>query len=391
MSGTEHKPCLRGGKIFLALILILSLSACKEDQKTGLFITVDEVIPVDKKIPALLEEVDNTGQRTLPIRIERRGGFSLSFDKHSYEIDLQEDLPFLGLPADDDFILNASYIDKTFLRHGLSFDLFTAMDSSYEAPEWTYSPVYLNGQYQGLYLVMEKMDKSSLDVSSKGGFIFKEPHLFRESYDGLPEPRPGNFHHQTYPKMKEKDNRPTLEALRSLILDSSDHAFDEQLPKLMDINNLVDWHLLLLITNNSDGCLKNFFLYRVDSLSPIRLAPWDFDHSFGRDGDNELNMNERQLDITRSILYRRLLTRPWYQLRLKERWAAHVDARILSLEGLKARIRTMADKVRPYVHTNARRWPMDGPWYHDDKDFEEEIQIMMDYLDLRMEELAISN
>jgi hypothetical protein len=390
MSGTEHKPCLRGGKI-LALILILSLTSCTEDPKAGLFITVDEVIPVDKKIPAKLENVDNTGQRTLPIRIERRGGFSLSFDKHSYEIDLEEDLPFLGLPADDDFILNASYIDKTFLRHGLSFDLFTAMDSSYEAPEWTYSPVYLNGQYQGLYLIMEKMDKSSLDVSAKGGFIFKEPHLFRDSYDGLTEPRPGNFHHQTYPKLKEKDYRPTLEALRSLILDSANEVFDEQLPLVMDVDNLVDWHLLLLITNNSDGCLKNFFLYRVDSLSPIRLAPWDFDHSFGRDGDNELNMNERQLDITRSILYRRLLDRPWYRDRLKQRWTDHVDGGLLSLIGLKKRIKDMAEDVRPYIKANAQRWPTDGPWYHDDQDFEEEIQVMMDYLDLRMEQLAISN
>ena len=158
----------------------------------------------------------------------------------------------------------------------------------------------------------------------------------------------------------------------------------------MDIDNLVDWHLLLLVTNNSDGCLKNFFLYRVDSVSPIRLAPWDFDHSFGRDGDNELNMNERQLDITRSILYRRLLDRPWYRDRLKQRWTAHVDYGILSPDGLKKRIKDMAKDVRPYIKANAQRWPMDGPWYHDDNDFEEEVQVMMDYLDLRMEQVASS-
>ncbi len=61
-------------------------------------------------------------------RIERRGGGSMAFPKSSYEIDLEDDIPLGQLPEDDDWILNANYIDKTFMRHTFSYDLFREMD-----------------------------------------------------------------------------------------------------------------------------------------------------------------------------------------------------------------------------------------------------------------------
>ncbi len=49
---------------------------------------------------------------------------------------------------------------------------------------------------------------------------------------------------------------------------------------------------MLLLSNNGDGVMKNFLLYKIDSNTPFRIALWDYDHSFGRDGDNELNLME---------------------------------------------------------------------------------------------------
>ena len=80
----------------MVLMGLLSLGACNEDPKDGLYISVDKEIPIDTKVPAHLAIVQASGQDVLPIRIERRGGYSLSFEKHSYEIDLEEDLTFLG-------------------------------------------------------------------------------------------------------------------------------------------------------------------------------------------------------------------------------------------------------------------------------------------------------
>ena len=46
-------------------------------------------------------------------------------------------------------------------------------------------------------------------------------------------------------------------------------------------------HLLLYLSNGGDGITKNFYIYKMDEETPFRIALWDCDHSFGRDGDNE--------------------------------------------------------------------------------------------------------
>ena len=53
------------------------------------------------------------------------------------------------------------------------------------------------------------------------------------------------------------------------------------------MENLIDWHILLLFTNNGDGLMKNYYFYKMDSETPFRFAIWDYDHTFGRDESAE--------------------------------------------------------------------------------------------------------
>ena len=352
-------------------------------------IDVETPIPADHKIDATFEYIASGKATGYPGSIERRGGFSSSYAKHSYEIDLKEDVPLGGLPADDDWILNANYIDKTFLRHVIAYELFREMDSDNEAPKTAYLELALNGSYSGLYVLMEKLDRSSLQVdkSASAAVIFKEPQLFRESYDGVVAQDSLNFHQQTYPKLAEADKTDFIEGIRDFILTSTDTDFKAGMQTTFDLPNLVDWHLLLLVTNNSDGILKNFYLYKADAATPLRIAPWDYDHSFGRDGDNELNLDERPLRIKRSILFARLLKHAWYRAMLKERWTALNEKNLLSVAGLKQRITTKAAEVRPAAIRNFEVWPVDGPGYYDGNGFDEEIDIMLQFVDLRHDRL----
>ncbi|MEM6726061.1 MAG: CotH kinase family protein [Bacteroidota bacterium] len=323
-------------------------------------------------------------------KMKRRGGFSIGFPKHSFEIDLKEDVSIAQLPADDDWILNANYIDKTFLRHVVCYELFSAMGASNLASKCSYVEVDINGSYSGLYVLMEKLDKSGLAINDEDSlaFIFKEPHIFRASYENVTPQHVDNFHQQTFPKIKKNDKRATIEGIRDFILNSDEPTFQEHFPQLFDMENIIDWHLLLLISNNGDGILKNFYLYKQDSLAPIRVAPWDYDHSFGRDGDNELNLDERPLDIHRSILFDRLLQSDWYTSQLKERWTHLNRQDILSVEGLKQRILQKADALGEAVGKNAERWPFESKHYFDANTFDQEIDIMLQFIDLRHNRLS---
>lgn len=345
-------------------------------------------IPIDDKVDITLHLTkDSTSYEA---RIERRGGFSIIYPKHSFEIDLKEDISLAGLPADDDWIVNANYIDKTFIRHVFSYDLFYRMDENNLVSKTEFVEVQLNGRYNGLYVLMEKLDKSSLNIdgSDSQAVIFKEPHIFRESYDNIVPQDVDNFHQQTYPKIEDEDKRATIELLREFILTSSASEFENSISELIDLENIIDWHLLLLVSNNNDGILKNFYLYKIDNVTPFRISPWDYDHSFGRDGDNELNLDERPLNIERSILFKRLLENQWYKDKLKTRWEDLNTSGILSATGLKNKISSESAAIKQLAERNFELWPITAEWYYDSNNFDQEIDIMLQFIDLRHERLT---
>ena len=372
------------------LIEIKNETETIKDDLAILNLEFDGSIPIKEKIKMTLYETTNTKQHIYEARIKRRGGYSISFPKHSFEIDLEQDISLSGLPNDDDWILNASYIDKTFLRNVLSYEIFSAMGKNNITSKCQFVEVEINSEYNGLYVLMEKLDKSSLKLIDTDSLatIFKEPHIFRETYDEIASQNSTNFHQQTYPKIEKSDKRAYIEGVRDFILNSSDDEFKNELSSVFDFNNVIDWHLLLLISNNSDGILKNFYLYKVDNETPIRFAPWDYDHSFGRDGDNELNLDARPLNIERSILFKRLLKFDWYKTALKQKWRNLNKENILSLDGLKQRVLMKSEIIRVSAMKNFKTWSIDNPRYYDSNNFDEEVDIMLDFMKLRHDRLT---
>ncbi len=383
-------------RILVLFILLLLLMLFKEKlgsidkSLTRINIVYDGIIPLDGKRPIKLVEYRDADQFAYQGEIERRGGYSISFPKHSFEVDLDLDVSLAQLPYDDDWILNANYIDKTFLRHVISYELFADMDKDNIASACQFIELELNDSYNGLYVLMEKLDKSSLglNASDTSAFIFKEPQIFRASYDRLQPQDASNFHQQTFPKINKLDKRVSIESIRDFLLNAGEEEFEAEFKNLFDIDNIIDWHLLLLMSNNNDGILKNFYLYKKNSTSPIRIAPWDYDHSFGRDGDNELNMDERSLKIHRSILFRRLLRYDWYKKALRQRWDMFNNAGLLSREGLQNRVIKKSEIIVDAARKNFQLWSADSKDYYDDNNFEKEIEIMLRFIDIRHKRLS---
>lgn len=316
-------------------------------------------------------------------RIKTRGGYSVSFPKKSYEIDIEDDYPLGGLPPDDDWILNANYIDKTFLRHTLSYDLFREMGQINKSAHYDYLELYVNDEYQGLYVLMEKLDKSSLSISTgPNAFIFKEPHVFKPEFLELYTRKDSNSNQQIFPDYLEENHLSDLVDLHTLLLDSSNNNC-HRIWQYLNIENIADWHLLLLLTNNSDGLLKNFYLYKSDDDPLFYIAPWDYDHSFGRDGDNEYNLGLRQIDCSRSLLFKYLITCPQYVDFLIGRWDNLNSTGVFNVDALSARVNNMASFLKPYVQKNSDKWPHDHKVYYDSNNFDEEVALMLEYINNR--------
>ena len=125
------------------------------------------------------------------IGIELRGNYSQTFPQKCFSIETRDildsavDVSLLNMPAENDWILYAPYSDKSLLRNVTTFKI--ASEIGNYAVRSVFCELILNGSYQGIYVLMEKIKRganrvriSKLDFddnsgdSLTGGYIFKQ-------------------------------------------------------------------------------------------------------------------------------------------------------------------------------------------------------------------------
>jgi len=104
--------------------------------------------------------------------VEKRGRSSLAFPKPNYAVELREsdgqtDRPvdLFGFGQDEDWVLDGSWADRSFMRNTLVSDLFRAFSSDWYAPESAYCELRLNGEYQGVYRLVERIKRGASRVA----------------------------------------------------------------------------------------------------------------------------------------------------------------------------------------------------------------------------------
>jgi len=174
-----------------AVITALALPSCTPDLDQGVL----PVITIDTE-KGIRPDVKRQGQFTLSVNgkelvrsfvgVEFRGSTSYRLsDKKSYGLELQNESgdsrakTLLGLPAESDWILMGHVFratgddefyawDPTLMHHYLGYEL--ARDIGMYAARCRYVELEVNGEYQGIYVLMEKLksDPQRIDVSDPG-------------------------------------------------------------------------------------------------------------------------------------------------------------------------------------------------------------------------------
>ncbi|MEA5460353.1 CotH kinase family protein [Arcicella sp. LKC2W] len=249
------------------------------------------------------------------VGIEYRGSTSQDlFPKKPFGMELWVDstqksrkVALLGMPEEADWVLNATYNDKTLMRDVLSYDLANRMGRY--ATRTRYCELMLNNQYHGLYILMEKIkrDKNRVDVSSlkttdnsgddvTGGYILKidktEGSISRSwrtnVTNGLQKfTIPIQIE---YPKITDITDA-QFNYIKDYVTDfeTSLLSTDFKNPKakwrdLIDLDSFVDYFLITEFTKNVDGYrLSTYFYKDKDSKGgKLKMGPaWDYNLAFG--------------------------------------------------------------------------------------------------------------
>lgn len=375
-------------KKYWVFILLFLSAACEQNEMPSVHINLLEDIGWKYKTKGefIFSKSPND---TLKGKLKLRGGMSSRYNKHSYTIEFDSLFCPGSLPCDDDFILNANYIDKSFMRHKISYDLFREMSPSNKSVRSSYIELYLNNQYDGLYVLMEKINASflGLNKSDSLSMLFKDPPIFRtKPYKKLDT---GNIYNQKYPKFTVCNQSDYLETFRDFLFNSSDSEFTNHIKDWIDVKSVMDWHILLLLTHNGDGLQKNFYLYKQDANTPFKIAIWDYDHTFGRDGDNEKNDYRKVMFFENSIVLNRLMQieSTNYKKEIKERWSELRSSSIISVQSLIRHMDKNYANIIEDVSKNSERWPVSEKWYFDNYTIKEELGLMKKYVKFKVNAL----
>lgn len=248
---------------------------------------------------------DTPNEYNSRVTIELRGSSSLGFPKKSYGLETQDPLganlnvSLLGMPAENDWILYAPYTDKALIRNTISYRI--ARDLGRYAPRTRFCELFLNGEYQGIYELTEKIktDKNRVDIDEMyahetsgyeltGGYILK----FDRADDGNSGWYTANsvkivYH---YPDMYAiaEEQRNYIKAFVSefeanLVSSNFEHPTNGY-TKYINPESFIDFFFVNEITNNVDGYRLSSFLYK-DKLTDggkINMGPvWDFNLGYG--------------------------------------------------------------------------------------------------------------
>jgi hypothetical protein len=244
------------------------------------------------------------------IGIELRGQSSQGQPLRSFDIELRDaagleaPTPLLGMPAESDWVLYAPYMDKTMMRNYLAYTLTREMGRW--ASRVRFVELILNDEYQGIYLLAEKIkrDSSRVNISKllptdnsgielTGGYIFsldKEPNGWLSSYPtpGSTNLAPRQFSY-VYPKLA--DITPQQKNYLKQAVDEFESSLagprfqDPSLGvrKHADLSSFIDFLIINELSRNVDGYRLSTYFHKNKNLTDgrIKAGPvWDFDLAF---------------------------------------------------------------------------------------------------------------
>ena len=98
-------------------------------------------------------------------QIKGRGNTTFQYEKKPYNIKLEEKVDFFGMGEAKDWCLLANYRDTSYVRNAMVFDYARTMGVDNTTDSQSFD-LYINGEYQGLYQMTEKVEigKNRLDV-----------------------------------------------------------------------------------------------------------------------------------------------------------------------------------------------------------------------------------
>ncbi len=244
------------------------------------------------------------------VGIELRGSSSQDlYAKKGYGIELRDaagldrEESLLDMPKESDWVLIGPYNDKTLMRDVLAQRL--ASEIMTYAPRMRLIEMVLNGKYEGVYVLGEKIKrgKDRVNISKNeqnnvtGGYILKLDKVTGVNSEGWQSPHPPTgaahqrtdilFHYPTANKLKPNQEQYITQHINQFESVLAGPQFlhpTNGYRRFINMESFIDYMLINEAVRNLDAYRLSTFFYkdRDDIDGRIHMGPvWDFNIAFG--------------------------------------------------------------------------------------------------------------
>ncbi|MDA9056526.1 CotH kinase family protein [Flavobacteriaceae bacterium] len=358
------------------------------------------------------------------IKIEVRGSSSALLDKKQFaftpydELGEKVNVSLLDMPKENDWILNGLAYDASYMRDFISYKL-SNLTGNY-ASRGRYCEVVLNGDFQGIYVLQEKLkaDDSRININKiketqltlpklTGGYItkadknegFDTPAWYMGSYGWGAV----NYIHE-HPKpttVQPEQNeyiKGQFESLQNQVTPPTNSSITSGYPSVIDVPSFVDFMILNEFASNADSYQFSTFFHK-DRNGKLRAGPiWDFNLTFGNDllsmGFDRSKTDVWQLlyENMGSYFWADLFNDPVFNCYFRKRWQA------LTAPGMplnSSEIFTFIDETTALISEAAQRQEIlsgtTGEFNQQISDIKTFISARIAWISMKLTEISESN
>lgn len=377
--------------------------------------------------------------------IEFRGSSSqMFFDKKSYGLETRDaegqdfSASILGFPEEEDWVLYAPYSDKTMMRNTLIYSLYN--DAGRYASRWRYVDLYINNEYQGVYVFMEKMkrDKNRIDLAKlksdeisgedvTGGYILK----LDKTTGGAQTQNPWGFGGINFSNFTDENSFQSLQghlqnggghyflydypdpedivAEQKSYIQQVLHDFEAALASSnfsdatqgyrahVDVDSFIDYFLFTELSADVDAFTMSTYIVK-DKNEKVAMGPlWDYNIAFGNanfcNGDRTDTWKyegcAEMVGFPMPFWWARFLEDSSYTSQLKARWQ-ELRSSVLSNQNVMGKMDEIRQTLEAAdaINRNNAKWPVIGQnvWPNNfvGATYDEEINYMKNWLRERL-------
>lgn len=229
------------------------------------------------------------------IEMKTRGNSTFGYMKKPYQIKFDKKTDMFGMGAAKKWVLLANYVDGSFIRNKIVFDIAEQMGMPYVCKS-VFVDLYINGNYIGVYQLIEKVEigDSRVPLVNDLGVmvemesakrVAEEDFWFTTSVSGKP------FVYKEYNTDFEDAPASEVAAVRAYLEERINTIEDElynngndweYLSSLIDVDSFVQFYLINELAMNVDATLASTYFYIDGPDDVLHMGPlWDYDRAFG--------------------------------------------------------------------------------------------------------------